>query len=421
MSYELFLDSWDQRGGPEWRVRFGMTSSEYQRFFDEYAPKGFRPTSVSGYRGHDGKSRYVALFEKRSGPAWYAQHGLSAHQFQAKVNEAIREGLRPTFVNAWVAGGHEEFAVGWELAPGEGWVMRHGLDAASYQKVFDEMTGKGLRPRWITNYSFGKEARYAAIFDRSGAGRFVARHNINEETFRAQARDLPSQGYHLICASACSTGTGDVYAGIWVDASGVASEVHHGMTGSAYQLALNNLSAVGARPTFAYGYRGVTPVDVILDFSMAAQEQSDWCWSAVTVGMANYLDGAVTWTQCGLAGVHLDRTDCCSSAGASGPCNVVSGVDRSLPHTGHFAEWKTSDISYSQVKAQLLLNRPIAVMVNWSGTSNNHYVVITGCEDEEFLHVDDPGGGGSVAFIPYSTLQSSYQGSGVWVQTILSK
>jgi hypothetical protein len=46
---EHFAAVFEQRQGPSFQARHGLTSAQYQQFFDDLVPQGFRPTIVSGY------------------------------------------------------------------------------------------------------------------------------------------------------------------------------------------------------------------------------------------------------------------------------------------------------------------------------------------------------------------------------------
>ena len=49
---------------------------QYQATFDALVQQGFRLTCVSGY-AENGEARYAAIWEQRGGPDWQARHGLS--------------------------------------------------------------------------------------------------------------------------------------------------------------------------------------------------------------------------------------------------------------------------------------------------------------------------------------------------------
>ena len=69
-----------------WVAHHGLTSEEFQQRFDEYADQGYRLTHVSGY-SVGSEARYAAIWEERDGPAWVARHGLTPSQYQNQFDE----------------------------------------------------------------------------------------------------------------------------------------------------------------------------------------------------------------------------------------------------------------------------------------------------------------------------------------------
>jgi hypothetical protein len=49
--------------------------------------------------------RYAAIWEKTSGPAWQAYHGLSSTQYQSTIDSLKAQGYRPVLVNGYSVGG----------------------------------------------------------------------------------------------------------------------------------------------------------------------------------------------------------------------------------------------------------------------------------------------------------------------------
>jgi hypothetical protein len=46
---ERFAAVFEQRQGPQFQARHNITSAQYQQFFDDLVPQGFRPVIVNGY------------------------------------------------------------------------------------------------------------------------------------------------------------------------------------------------------------------------------------------------------------------------------------------------------------------------------------------------------------------------------------
>jgi hypothetical protein len=90
---------WEQRTGPALQARHGLTAAEYQSTFDAMAADGFRLTYVTSYFVCT-HTLYAGIWEQRAGPAWQARHGLTEAQYQRTFNELITAGYKLTLVNA---------------------------------------------------------------------------------------------------------------------------------------------------------------------------------------------------------------------------------------------------------------------------------------------------------------------------------
>ncbi len=150
-----FAAVWERSAGPSWRAAHGVDAGQYQQLFDQLVPQGFRPVVVSGYSAL-GADRFAALFEQRQGPAFVARHGIDAAQYQQLFDEVTPQGFRPTIVSGYLGSdGVERFAAVFEQRQGPAFAARHGIDAAQYQQSFDELVGHGFRLVWVNGYPVG--------------------------------------------------------------------------------------------------------------------------------------------------------------------------------------------------------------------------------------------------------------------------
>ena len=74
----------------------------------------------------------------------------------------------------------------------------------------------------------------------------------------------------------------------------------------------------------SYGMTG-QPTAHLLNFTVPAQQQSNWCWAAVATGVAHYYNSTSTVTQCQVVNAQLGRTDCCKNPGSTS-CNATGYV-----------------------------------------------------------------------------------------------
>ncbi|WP_426163908.1 papain-like cysteine protease family protein [Sandarakinorhabdus sp. DWP1-3-1] len=427
MALDLFMASFEKTGGPDWTARHGLTSAGLQTLFDDLSKKGWRQVCLSGY-SNGTEARYATIWHKVAGPAWGARHGLTSAQYQTQVNAWVKAGMRPKSLSGFAVGNTERFAAVFEAGGSGDWVARHGLDGAQYQAAFNDFVGKGFRLRGVSTYSTGGEARYMAWWEKSPGPAWVARHGLRESAFRSAHASLAAQGYDLVSGGSCIAGGVDLYAGLW-EKRAQASVGNHGMTGGAYQATFDRLVADGFRPVFVAGALAMLPVDVNLRFRIQRQQQSQWCWSAVSNSIRRYYQPAATLTQCTLVNSRRNRTDCClPGPGADGDrCNKPDDTAGVLDDLGHLQQMQNNSVSFADLRGQMAAGRPAFVRIEWSG-GGRHAIVAAGVEDGNFVIVCDPGSSsaadpaqGTTTVVAYDTLRTAYNGSGSWIGTGYTK
>ncbi|WP_158266424.1 papain-like cysteine protease family protein [Allosphingosinicella deserti] len=420
MAQSLLMASFESGAGPAFVARHGQTAADYQATFDEWTGKQYQPVCVSVYR--DGTTaRYASIFHQKNGVAFVARHGLDGSQYQSQVTAWTKEGYRPRSLSAATVDGKTVFACVYEKNGSAEWAARHGLSAADYQSVFNDMVGKGFRPRAVCPYTVDGKDHYIAWWEKSPGNAWVARHGLSESAFRQTHESLAAQGYDLVSGGSCLVGSSDRYAGIWEKRS-ASSIGHHGMTSGAYQANFEAALAQKLRPSFVSGSWGAVPVDVNLRFRIQRQQQSQWCWAACSVSVRRYYQPASTLTQCQLVNTRRGRSDCCTS-GSSMACNLPDNTADALDGLGHLGTLTGSSVDYSVLRDQSAAGRPTFLRIQWSG-GGRHAILATGVEDGEFVIVCDPGSSsavdpslGTTSVVDYDTLRTAYNGSGTWIAT----
>lgn len=427
MALDLFMASFEKTGGPPWLARHGLTGTQQQALFDDLSRKGWREVCLSGYAAGS-EPHFASLWVQASGPGWASRRGLSGAEYQTQVNDWVKQGYRPLWLTGYNVGGHETFGAIFTKEPCGPWDARHGLTNQTYQAKFDEMVKQGYRLRCISPYQSGGQARYMAWWEKASGPAWQARHNLSEAAFRATHNSLSAQGYDLISGGACLVGSADVYAGLW-ERRAQASIGHHGQTGGAYQTHVDQAVADGFRLVFVTGYAGILPVDVNLRFRIQRQQQSQWCWSAVTTSIRHFYVPSSTLTQCALVNSRRGRSDCCSAGpGADGnKCNIPDDTADAISDQGHLQQMQNNNVSFANLRAQVAAGRPVFCRIQWSG-GGRHAIVCAGTEDGEFVIMCDPGSSsaadaslGTTSVVDYDTLKTAYNGSGSWIGTGYTK
>ena len=243
---EHYAAIWERVSGPAWVARHGMTSDGYQQEFDRLIAQGYRLKLVSGY-SVDGQDRYTAIWERVSGPAWVARHGMTSDGYQQEFDRLIAQGYRLKLVSGYSVDGQDRYAAIWEKVSGPAWVARHGMTSDGYQQEFDRLIAQGYRLKLVSGYSVGEEDRYAAIWERASGPAWVARHGMTSDGYQQEFDRLIAQGYRLKLVSGYSVDGQDRYAAIWEKVSGPAWVARHGMTSEGYQQEFDRLVAQGYR------------------------------------------------------------------------------------------------------------------------------------------------------------------------------
>jgi hypothetical protein len=178
-----------------------------------------------------------------------------------------------------------------------------------------------------------------------------------------------------------------------------------------------NLAAVSALGGAA------TPGSKKLNLSVQTQQQTNWCWAAVSTSVSHFYNAGSAWTQCLVANSALPRNDCCG-AGASDPakCDKPWYLDTALQTTGNLASVITRALSFAEIQTEIGKDAPIGSRVGWYGGGGHFQTVVgwlVGEGGTEYIDISDP-----IyldAQIEYADFASSYQTGGDWTHSYLTR
>jgi hypothetical protein len=158
----------------------------------------------------------------------------------------------------------------------------------------------------------------------------------------------------------------------------------------------------------------------LLGVQLFAQEQSKWCWAAVTAAVTSY------YTRSHLAQCEIvDRvrgTQSCCIDGSTPVCNQGHRTWEALDELGHLAQKEDSACDLATIKTEIDADRPVAVGLDWAeGTS--HVVLIIGYRDDDRLDVRDPSRGAGRDWLGYheSLLDDYRRPRSAWSRTYYTK
>jgi hypothetical protein len=234
----------------------GVNSAAYQAWIDAMRKEGYRAITVSAY-GAPADPHYAAsaIKDGKNYP-WEARHNLTTAQHQKTFNELSKKGYRAICFSVYSHNKDFNVASLWvKDGANFGWVGKTGMTAVTFQKEFDANVKRGLRALQIQGYPAGKETHFAAIFVADGNKTWVARHHINAADYQRMFDEWPKKGYRPLSISAYPAGSETRFAMTFVkDGVSVDSEARHGLTAAQYQAEFTRLSKLGYRPLQVCGY-----------------------------------------------------------------------------------------------------------------------------------------------------------------------
>ena len=180
-------------GGP-WVAKHGMSATDYQSYFNYYTSLGYRLTWVNAHEAA-GQERYAAIWEQKSGGTWIAKHGMSATAYQQAFDTYTRQGYRPIHIDVHTAGGAASYAAIFEKKSGPAWIAKHGMTSAAYQQAFEELAAQGYRARQVSGHNIGGTDYYAAIWEAGPGPAWSARHGVPESWYQNVFDNYFYQGY----------------------------------------------------------------------------------------------------------------------------------------------------------------------------------------------------------------------------------
>ncbi|KKZ63918.1 hypothetical protein EMCG_01776 [[Emmonsia] crescens] len=200
---------------PDFIARGEIDAKNYHALFLQLRAQGYRPKIVDGYTVN-GDARFSTVWDKSSRTPWQERTGMSAQGFQQAFNQLVKqEGYRLTYISGYAQGKEARYAAIWEKSEKKTqWVARFGLTSKTYQEEFNKNLKNGLRPIHVNGYSVDGKTYFAAIWEKSNSV-FQARHGLTAEQYQKTFNTLVNQGYALSVVSGYEDGTCVKYAAIW--------------------------------------------------------------------------------------------------------------------------------------------------------------------------------------------------------------
>jgi len=161
----------------------------------------------------------------------------------------------------------------------------------------------------------------------------------------------------------------------------------------------------------------------VLDLTLEEQKCQEWCWAAVTSGIARFV-GAGTPSQEDVVCTMLKNGDCRDTP-TPDRCNVPFALDRALAKMCGRSVSIRRVIPFPDIQQQIdELGQPVPIAIEFPESLGVlHYCILTGCAEvtgkQEVVLLDPAHPGGGAIHIAYEDLVSSVALHASWRQSMI--
>ena len=154
--------------------------------------------------------------------------------------------------------------------------------------------------------------------------------------------------------------------------------------------------------------------------SVEPQQQSEWCWAAVTLAVEKYFNPASTLTQCSIANRVLGQKSCCGDQKEQAACNKLEELQNALASVNRLAAAIARPLRFTEVKQQIDAGLPVCARIQWA-SGGAHFVVLEGYRvlpsGAQHVYVADPLN--PSAEVDFEEFMLAYHGEGEWTGSYL--
>lgn len=206
----------DQSNVASWSAAHGLTSAQYQTYFDQQTAAGRRLVHVDSYR-QGSATRYAAIFVQQIGTFWAAYHGVTGATHQANFNSLVAQGYRAAVISVVQdSGGTLRYTALYDKNAVGGWVALAGLTSAQYQAEFTSQANAGRTLKYLNGYTVNGSPRFTAIWDSLVPGSWVGQHNLTSPQFQNAFDNWTGLGLTTRLVTGYDNGAGvPLFGGLW--------------------------------------------------------------------------------------------------------------------------------------------------------------------------------------------------------------
>jgi hypothetical protein len=217
----------------------------YQQIWQTLADRGYRLVSFHGLEFKD-QTFFDVIFQKNAGLAWGSFHNMSASQYQQQYDQLTSQGYRLAYINSYVSRGQICYAPIFVREPWSTWVAYYGATPDSHQSRFNDLTRQGYRivNQSIVNYN--GTIQITALYDQQNVGAWAAVGLLNSDQYQERSNSNVQQGLSLAYLDTFSVNGQPSFSAIWDSTKYAAGWVaRHNMDADTFQSEFMNWVSKG--------------------------------------------------------------------------------------------------------------------------------------------------------------------------------
>jgi len=231
----------------------GVPAADYQALFERITGASYRLAWFDGYAvGSD--LRFNLVFRPSPDPFWFADHGLTAPQYQDLVDQRKADGFGPVHVSSYHVGDDVRYAAIFHQSNGITWEAYHDLSVDAHFGRFEELRDDGFAPIKVSVVSPDSQRRYTALYEQRSVGGFVLNSFLTPSQYQTEFDRLLGDGFHVAYLDGYRHNGGVRLSAIWNREHQGVSRGAHGVDGSSYQDAYEDARGLSFRTVAVTGY-----------------------------------------------------------------------------------------------------------------------------------------------------------------------
>lgn len=169
---------------------------------------------------------------------------------------------------------------------------------------------------------------------------------------------------------------------------------------------------------------------IVDNFTIEEQNQSQWCWAAVSVCVFRHFNDLRWPQQCDLVNDVFRDTlfgeDCCQG-GSVEDCDRSNDIGQVMALRGHLALRFDSGVSFDQLMQQIAQEQaPVVLRVQFSDGITDHFIAVIGCaideDGEQHIQIADPSvASGNISTYEWKAFPENYSPGSSWMNTYFTK